>query len=76
MSLFGSVLTPRFGPRSDIDVLVEFEPGATPSLFGLAAIEEDCAQAFGGRRIDLRLPGDLGRFIRKAVLRQAVVIHG
>ena len=28
LSLFGSVLRDDFGPQSDIDVLVEFEPGA------------------------------------------------
>ena len=28
LSLFGSALTPRFGPESDIDVLVEFDSGA------------------------------------------------
>lgn len=35
LSLFGSILTPRFRADSDIDVLVEFEQGHVPGLFGL-----------------------------------------
>ena len=59
LSLFGSVGkgTPR--PDSDVDLLVEFEPGA-PGLIGLAAIEAElsalcCSSAFGrcaGRSAD------------------------
>ena len=32
LSLFGSVLREDFGPDSDVDVLVEFEPGHVPGL--------------------------------------------
>ena len=32
MSLFGSVLRDDFDPESDIDVLVEFEPGGVPGI--------------------------------------------
>ena len=39
LSLFGSVLTPRFRPESDIDVLVEFEPGSKITLFDVAGME-------------------------------------
>ena len=33
LSLFGSVLTDRFRPKSDVDVLIEFEPEDTPGFF-------------------------------------------
>src|ERR1700688_4132917 len=33
LSLFGSILTERFRPESDIDILVEFEPGSKVTLF-------------------------------------------
>ncbi len=36
LSLFGSILRDDFGPDSDVDFLVEFEPGQTPSLFTMA----------------------------------------
>jgi uncharacterized protein len=32
LALFGSVLRDDFQPDSDVDVLVEFEPGFTPGL--------------------------------------------
>ena len=35
LALFGSVLGPHFRPESDVDVLVEFEPGARISLLEL-----------------------------------------
>ncbi len=76
LSLFGSVLTDRFGPHSDIDALVEFEDGAEPGFFGLAAMEEECGRLFGGRKVDLRSRFELSRFFRDAVVRDAEVIYG
>lgn len=56
LALFGSVLRDDFGPESDIDVLVEFEPGHVPGLFGLARLERELSAFFGGRKVDLRTP--------------------
>jgi uncharacterized protein len=39
LSLFGSVLTERFGDDSDIDMLVEFDPEFGPGLLGIAGME-------------------------------------
>ena len=47
LSLFGSVLTPRFRPDSDVDVLVEFEPGHVPGFLGLAQMELELGAMFG-----------------------------
>lgn len=66
-SLFGSVLTPRFGPQSDIDVLVEFEPESRPTLFDIAAMELELAEQLG-RKVDLRTAGDLSRYFRDQVI--------
>ena len=41
LSLFGSVLAGTAQPESDIDLLIEFEPGQAPGLLGLAAIEAE-----------------------------------
>ena len=49
LGLFGSVLRDDFGPGSDVDVLVEFEPGRAPGLLGLAAMERELSALFGGR---------------------------
>ena len=48
LSLFGSILTPRFRSESDIDVLVEFEPDRVPGLFGLAGMEIERAWVVHG----------------------------
>jgi hypothetical protein len=42
LALFGSVLKGRARSDSDIDLLVEFEPGATPGLLHLAEIDKNC----------------------------------
>ena len=73
LSLFGSVLHRDFGPDSDVDVLVEFEPGHVPGLIGLAGLELDISDIFGGRKVDLRTPGDLSRYFRDSVLGEAEV---
>jgi predicted nucleotidyltransferase len=39
LSLFGSVLRDDFNPESDVDVLVEFEPGTRAGLIRLARLE-------------------------------------
>ncbi len=52
LSLFGSVLRDDFGPDSDIDVLVDYEPGQAPG-WDVMDIEEELGQVFGRRRIDL-----------------------
>ncbi len=76
LALFGSVLRPDFRPESDVDVLVEFEPGAAVGFFGLARLERELSSLLGGRRVDLRTPQDLSRYFRDSVVDQAYVIHG
>lgn len=72
LSLFGSMLRSDFGPTSDVDVLVEFEPGKTPGL-AIVDIEEELSALFGGRRVDLATPNSLHRLIRDQVLAGAAV---
>ncbi|MDP8922850.1 MAG: nucleotidyltransferase domain-containing protein [Chloroflexota bacterium] len=74
LALFGSVLTDRLRADSDVDVLVEFEPGHTP---GLAIVDvEEISTLFGGRKVDLILRPDLNRWIRNKVLAEAEVLYG
>jgi predicted nucleotidyltransferase len=70
LSLFGSVLSGAARPGSDIDLLVEFEPGREPGLLGLAAMEAELT-ALLGSRADLRTALDLSRYFRDRVLREA-----
>jgi predicted nucleotidyltransferase len=72
LALFGSVLRDDFGPDSDIDVLVEFNPDARVGLLGLATMELELEQILG-RRIDLNTPNSLSRYFRDQVLAEAEV---
>jgi len=54
-----------------VDLLVEFEPGKTPGLLRLAEIEFELSALLGGRRVDLRTPGDLSPYFRDEVLQNA-----
>jgi predicted nucleotidyltransferase len=73
LSLFGSALRGTDRPDSDVDLLVEFEPEARPSLLDVVAMEEEMSALLGGRRVDLRTPQDLSRYFREDVLREAQV---
>jgi predicted nucleotidyltransferase len=73
LSLFGSVLRGDAMPESDVDFVVEFEPEATPGYFGLARMERELSEILGGRKVDLRTPGELSRYFRDEVLAQAKV---
>lgn len=71
LSLFGSQLKGTARPDSDIDLLVEFEPGADITLFDMARIEIELSNLLGGRRVDLRTAEDLSRYFRDEVVRSA-----
>jgi len=73
LSVFGSALGNSFGPESDIDLLVEFEPDRIPTLFDIVEMEEELSELFGGRKVDLRTPEDLSPYFRDRVIEQAEV---
>jgi len=73
LSLFGSRLKGTNGPESDVDLLVEFEAGARPSLLTMAGIEIELSPLVGGRKVDLRTAADLSRYFRDEVVRTAEV---
>lgn len=77
LALFGSVLRDDFGPDSDIDVLVEFEPGADQglTLLDLAGMEIELSCLLG-RRVDFVLRDELKPFLRDNILSSAEVIYG
>lgn len=73
LSIFGSALHSDFNEKSDIDMLVEFEPDHIPGLFGIARMERELSVLLGGRKVDLRTPEDLSRYFRQQVLDEAGV---
>lgn len=75
LALFGSILRDDFEPgRSDIDVLVEFPPGQTPSLLDLGGLVMELRDLFG-REVDLKTPGFLSRYFRDRVVREARTLY-
>jgi predicted nucleotidyltransferase len=71
LSLFGSILRDDFRPDSDIDILVEFNAGRVPSLFGFARLEIELTNMLG-RETHLHTPAMLGP-IRESIVRTAKV---
>ena len=76
LSFFGSVLRDDFGPESDVDVLVEFEPSGTPGLLEMVSMEYELADIMGlGRKIDLRTAQDLSQYFRDEVVARAEELY-
>ena len=78
LALFGSVLRDDFGPESDVDVLVRFDPQARPTLFDLAQMQDQLSATLG-RKVDLiereaveRSPNHIRR---NAILQSAETIY-
>jgi len=64
LSLFGSVLREDFREDSDVDVLVEFQPGHGWGLYEILDMEDELAALFG-RKVDLVMKGGLRNPIRR-----------
>jgi len=73
LALFGSVLRDDFGPDSDVDVLVEFEPGARVG-WNFITIQDELADLFG-RRVDLLTPGSIRPAYRDEILSSAENVY-
>jgi len=73
LSVFGSALREDFRPESDVDLLVEFEPGARIGLkfFGM---ERELSEILG-RKVDLNTPGFLSPYFREEVLEEAEPVY-
>ena len=78
LDVFGSALRADFGPKSDIDLLIEFQPGRTPGLFDFVRIEQEFSEIFD-RKVDLieRFGVERSRnYIRRAaILESAETIY-
>ena len=72
LSLFGSRLHGTAGPESDVDLLVEFEPDARPTLLDMADMADELSVLLAAP-VDLRTAADLSRYFREQVLEEAEV---
>ena len=73
LALFGSVLRDDFRKDSDVDVLVEFEPGHTPGL-AFFSMQDELSEILG-RRVDLQTPGFLSPYFRDAVQTESATVY-
>ena len=72
LAFFGSVLRDDFGPDSDVDVLVEFEPDARVGLVALAGMEIELGRLLG-HRVEMHTVKGLNPHFRDEVLEMAEV---
>ena len=76
--LFGSVLSERFSPESDLDVLVSFAPDAPWTLFDLVRMRDELAE-MAGRPVDLverEVIEHSANYLRRAeILSSARLLH-
>ena len=79
LAVFGSALRDDFGPESDMDLLVEFEPGRIPGLMGLAGMEIELSELIG-RDVDLLTRGEVessrNYIRRRSILESTEVVYG
>jgi predicted nucleotidyltransferase len=74
LRLFGSALRGDFGPESDVDLLVEYEPG-TNHPWGGVSLHEEFSPLFAGRKVELGDPEHLSPYVRDGILAEAVEIY-
>lgn len=78
LALFGSVLRDDFGPESDVDVLVSFDPENTPSLLDHVEMQDELAELFA-RPVDLVSRRGVERsenpFWKRSILGSARVVY-
>ena len=74
LALFGSILRDDFGPDSDVDILIEFEPGAGVGYLKFFHLQDELTELFG-REVDLFTPNSLKSFARETALQSKTVIY-
>lgn len=74
LSVFGSVLRQDFSPQSDVDLLVEFVPGARITYFDLYDMQQSLA-ALIGREVDLLTAQAISPYFADSVRNDAQVIY-
>ena len=74
LSVFGSTARGDFRPESDIDLLVDFAPGAKVGLWEFGHLERELQSLFG-RKVDLVSKHGLKPRVRRSVLQDAKILY-
>ena len=76
LSVFGSAARGDAVRESDIDFLVEFKKGKSPSLIGLEAFKRELSALYGGREVDVATSAILKNpYRRKSIEKDLKVIY-
>jgi len=73
LAIFGSFVRNDYGPTSDLDILVDFEPGYTPG-FDFFSIEAELSELLG-HKVDLQTTSFLSPEVRQSALSEAVTVY-
>jgi uncharacterized protein len=73
LAFFGSFVRKDFTQESDIDVLVEFEPGQTPG-YDFFLLEAELSELLG-HKVDLQTLSFLSAIVRQTAFSEAVTIY-
>ena len=74
LSVFGSAVRGEMRPESDVDIMVEFEPGVRTGLIKFESLAGEL-ESLAGRRVDLVTKGGLKPWVRSQVLKDARVVY-
>jgi uncharacterized protein len=74
LSIFGSSLRDDFGPESDVDLLVDFEPDHGIGLIKYGQCQDELAEVLG-RRVDLVQKSGLKALVKQTILDSARVVY-
>lgn len=70
IAVFGSTARGERGPASDIDLLVEFEPGKSPSLGSMVELQDELSALLGGQPVEIATRSILNNPYRRRVIEQ------
>lgn len=74
VAVFGSYVNGTPTEESDVDVLIDFDPGATIGFFAMSDIKNDLEESIG-RPVDLLTPQALSKYFKDKVLAQAEYVY-
>jgi predicted nucleotidyltransferase len=74
LALFGSAARGDMHPESDIDLMVEFEPGTRMGLFRFVRLEGEL-ESLTGRKVDLVTKSGLKPWVRPNALKDARIVY-
>jgi predicted nucleotidyltransferase len=74
VAIFGSYVNGTPSEKSDIDILIDFEPTAVIGFFTLSDIKHSF-ESFLSRSVDLLTPEAISKYIRDEVLAQAEYVY-